>query len=217
MNTASSSSQQPSQPTRREFLQWTGKAVAASALAGVAVPHVHAAGSNAINLALIGCGGRGSGAVVNALESANGPAKLVVMADLFEDRLKRSHKVLHDKFGDNVDVPADRQFIGFDAYKKAIDCLRPGDVAMLTGYAGFRPGQLEYAVEKGVNVFMEKSFAADPPGCRRVIAASEVADKKNLKIAAIPATVRNSSDASVRASWARFNSSAPTAWREAAG
>jgi predicted dehydrogenase len=184
MKNKTPSSQPVSQPTRREFLQWSGKAVAASALAGVAIPRVHAAGSNAINLALIGCGGRGSGAVVNALESANGPAKLVVMADLFEDRLKRSHKALHDKFGDSVDVPEDRRFIGFDAYKKAIDCLRPGDVAMLTGYAGFRPGQLEYAVEKGVNVFMEKSFAADPPGCRRVIAAGEAAEKKGLKIAA---------------------------------
>ena len=74
--------------------------------------------------------------------------------------------------------------MGFDAYRKAIDCLRPGDVAMLTGYAGFRPLQLEYAVEKGVNVFMEKSFAPDPPGVRRIIKAGEAAEKKNLKIAA---------------------------------
>ena len=73
-------------------------------------------------------------------------------------------RTLSKEFGDRVDVPKDRQFIGFDAYRKAIDLLGPGDVAMLTGYAGFRPGQLEYAVEKGVNVFMEKSFAADPPG-----------------------------------------------------
>jgi predicted dehydrogenase len=71
-----------------------------------------------------------------------------------------------------------------DAYRKAIDSLRPGDIAMLTGYAGFRPGQLEYAVSKGVNVFMEKSFATYPPGVRRVIKAGEEAEKKNLKIAA---------------------------------
>jgi predicted dehydrogenase len=89
-------------------------------------------------------------------------------------------------FPDNIDVPTEHQFIGFDAYKKAIDTLRPGrgDVAMLTGYAGFRPQQLEYAVEKGVNVFMEKSFAADPPGARRIIKAGQAAKKKNLKIAA---------------------------------
>jgi predicted dehydrogenase len=65
-----------------------------------------------------------------------------------------------------------------------MDCLRPGDVALLTGYAGFRPQQLEYAVEKGVHVFMEKSFATDPPAVRRVIRASEAAERKNLKIAA---------------------------------
>jgi predicted dehydrogenase len=81
-------------------------------------------------------------------------------------------------------VPPERRFVGLDAWRKAIDALKPGDVAMLTGYAGFRPGQLEYAVQKGVNVFMEKSFAADPVGARRVIKAGEAAEKKNLKIAA---------------------------------
>ncbi len=110
------------------------------------------------------------------MESANGPVRLVAMADLFSDRLTRAHKVLASNFSFRVDVPEDRQFVGFDAFKRAIDCLRPGrDIAMLTGFAGFRPGQLEYAVSKGVNVFMEKSFAADPPGVRRVIAAGEAA------------------------------------------
>ena len=83
-----------------------------------------------------------------------------------------------------IDVPPERQFIGFDAYRNAIDCLRPGDVAMLTGYAGWRPLQLEYAVKKGVNVFMGKSFATDPPQMRRLIKAGKEAEKKNLKIAA---------------------------------
>ncbi len=150
------------------------------------IPHVHAAGDNAIRLALIGCGGRGSGAVGNAMEAGGGPIKLVAMADLYENRLLGSHRVLTDHFGARVDVPKDRQFIGFDAFKLAIDSLRPGsgDIAMLTGYAGFRPQQLEYAVQKGVNVFMEKSFATDPPGVRRVIRAGEEAEKKGLKIAA---------------------------------
>lgn len=170
--------------SRREFLQFTGKLAAASALAGVAVPHVHAAEDNTIRLALIGCGGRGSGAAGNALSVPDSGVKLYVMADLFENRMKASHKVLSQQFGDRIDVSPDRQFIGFDAYKKAIDCLKPGDVAMLTGYSGFRPAQLEYAVQKGINVFMEKSFAPDPPGCRRVIKAGEEAAKKNLKIAA---------------------------------
>jgi predicted dehydrogenase len=165
-------------------LKATSAAAAGSALAGAVVPHVHAAEDNTIRLALIGCGGRGSGAAVDAFESTGGPVKLVAMADIFEKRMESSHKRLGKLFPDKVDVPKDRQFVGFDAYKKAIDCLKPGDVAMLCGYAGFRPYQLEYAVQKGVNVFMEKSFASDPVGARKVIEAGAAAEKKNLKIAA---------------------------------
>lgn len=109
------------------------------------------------------------GAAANAFDSPNGPVKLVAMADPFENRLASAHQALSAQYPNHVDVPPDRRFTGFDAYRKAIDCLRPGDAAMLTGYAGFRPRQLEYAVEKGVHVFMEKSFAADPPAVRRVI------------------------------------------------
>ena len=170
--------------TRRQFVTRTGAAATASALAGVSLPWVHAAEDNTIRLALIGCGGRGSGAVADAFDSPHGPVKLYAMADLFANRLDGSHQVLSEKFKERVEVPPERRFIGFDAYRKAIDVLRPGDVAMLTGYSGFRPGQLEYAVEKGVNVFMEKSFAPDAPGLRRIIAAGESAAKKNLKIAA---------------------------------
>ena len=172
--------------TRRDFFQQSGKAVAASALAGIAIPHVHAAGSDTIQLAIIGSGGRGSGAIANAMEATGSTTKLVAMADLYEDRLQRAHTALYDKFQERIDVPSERQFIGFDAFKKAIDSLRPGsgDIALLTGYAGFRPQQLEYAVERGVNVFMEKSFATDPVGVRRVIAAAEAAEKKGVKIAA---------------------------------
>ncbi|HWI59255.1 MAG TPA: Gfo/Idh/MocA family oxidoreductase, partial [Bacillota bacterium] len=177
-------SPQNSTVSRRQFLSRTGVAVATSALAGVSLPWVHAGEDNTIRLALIGCGGRGSGAVADAFDSPHGPVKLVAMADLFADRLESAYQVLSEKFKDRVEVPPDRRFVGFDAYRKAIDSLRPGDVAMLTGYSGFRPGQLEYAVEKGINVFMEKSFAPDAPGLRRVIQAGEAAAKKNLKIAA---------------------------------
>lgn len=170
--------------SRREFLQWSGTAAAASAMTAMAVPHVHAGEDNTIRLALIGCGGRGSGAVGNAMNSANGPVKLVAMADVVEDRLTRAHKALSSRFSDRMDVPKERQFIGFDAYKKAIDCLGSNDVAMLTNFAYFRPSQLEYAVKKGVNVFMEKSFAPDAPGLRRLMRAGEEADKKNVKVAA---------------------------------
>jgi predicted dehydrogenase len=173
-----------SSTSRRDFLKQAGQFTAASALAGAALPPVHAAEDNTIRLALIGCGGRGSGAAANAFESPNGPVKLIAMADFFETRLESAHKVLTAKYARQMDAPSERRFVGFDAWRKAIDCLRPGDVAMLCGYAGFRPAQLEYAVEKGVHVFMEKSFAADPPGVRRVIQAGEAAQRKNLKIAA---------------------------------
>jgi predicted dehydrogenase len=168
---------------RREFLKNTGRLAAASALAGVAIPRVHAAEDDTIRLALIGAGNRGSGAVGNAISSSKGPAKLYAMADLFADRLEGSHKALTQACGDKIDVPNQRRFLGFDAYRKAIDCLRPGDVALLTTYSGFRAAHLEYAVEKGVNVFMEKCFAGDTGGVQRILRAGEAADKKNLKIA----------------------------------
>jgi predicted dehydrogenase len=170
--------------SRREFLSHGVSAVAGAALAGVAIPRVQAAGSDVIRLALIGCGGRGSGAAADAFESPNGPVQLVAMADLFGNRLESARKALTEKYGAQMDVPPERRFVGFDAYKQAIDVLRPGDVAMLTGYSGFRAGQLEYAVAKGVNVFMEKSFGPDAPSLRRIIKAGEKAAKKNLKIAA---------------------------------
>ena len=186
MKRNTSVSQEPAgRSSRRDFLKQCGVLTAGTALAGVAIPHVHAAEDNTIRLALIGCGGRGSGAVVNAFESPNGPCKLVAMADIFANRLEGSHKVLSQQSPQQVDVPPERRFVGFDAYKKAIDCLRPGvDIAMLTTYPAFRPVHLDYAVSKGVNVFMEKSFAVDPVGVRRVVQAGREAEKKNLKIAA---------------------------------
>ena len=188
--------------SRRDFIRTSSQITAVSALAGVAIPYVHAAGNNTIRLALIGCGGRGSGAVANAMSAgglvlgddsgtkraastgAGGPVQLVAMADLRQDRLDQSHKALSQSLGERIDVPPERRFQGFDAYRHAIDCLRPGDVAMLTTHAAFRAPHLEYAVEKGVNVFMEKDFAADPGGIKRILRAGEAAEKKNLKIAA---------------------------------
>jgi predicted dehydrogenase len=170
--------------SRREFLKLSGGLMAASALTGVAVPKVHAAENSTIKLALVGCGGRGTGAVADAFSTSGGPVKLYAMADVFDNRLKSSLKGLTNAAKDKVDVTPDRCFLGFDAYRKAIDCLSPGDVVLLTTPAAFRPMHFEYAVEKGINVFMEKSFAPDPPGVRRVLKAAEAADKKNLKVAA---------------------------------
>ncbi len=177
------SSNESQKPSRREFLGWSGKVAAGSALAAAAIPKVHAAENNTLQLALIGCGGRGSGAVGNAMNAPGGPVKLVAMADVFEKRLKASYKALSKQFADRMDVPEDRQFVGFDAYRRAMDCLNPGDIALITSYTAFRPVHLDYAVEKGVHVFMEKPFAADPVGVKRIIKAGEAAKKKNLKIA----------------------------------
>ncbi len=168
---------------RREFLKKTAVVAAASALAGVSVPRVFAAEDNTIQMAIIGSGNRGSGAVGDALSCGGGPVKLVAMADIFPNRLEGSHKALTKQFGDRIDVPPERQFLGFDAYRKAIDCLRPGDVALLTTHAAFRMVHLEYAIGKGIHVFMEKDFAPDPGGVQRMLRLGEAADKKNLKVA----------------------------------
>ena len=188
--------------SRREFIKTTGRVAAVSALAGLALPHVHAAEDNTIRLALIGCGGRGSGAVANAMSAgglvlgddggtkraarsgAGGPVKLVAMADLRQDKIDQSYTALTQSLDKLIDVPPERRFLGFDAYRHAIDCLRPGDVAMLATHAAFRAPHLEYAVQKGINVFMEKDFASDPGGIKRILHVGEAAEKKNLKIAA---------------------------------
>jgi len=171
-----------SSTSRREFLKDTGGAVAGAALASTLASRCYAGEDNTIKVALVGCGGRGTGAAAQAL-STKGPTKLWAMADVFEDRVQSRYDSLSKRFGDKVDVPKERRFVGFDAYKKAIDCLDGSDVVLLTTPPGFRPLHLEYAVEKGRNVFMEKSFAVDGPGVRRVLKAGELATKKNLKIA----------------------------------
>jgi predicted dehydrogenase len=169
--------------SRRDFLKNTGKFAAASALAGVALPHVHAAENNTILVAHRGCGGGGPGAANDALSVKNGPIKLVAMADVFEHRLKGSFDALKrsKEVGNLVDVPEDRKFVGFDAYKKAMDCLKPGDVAIFATPLAFRWVHFGYAIQKRLNVFMEKPLTADGPTSRRMIALAEEATAKNLK------------------------------------
>lgn len=168
--------------SRRDFLIGTGKLAAASALAGVAVPHVHGQESNTIHVALVGCGGRGTGAAANALAVKHGPIKLVAMADVFEERLKSSHEALTRNFSDRMDVPEDRRFVGFDGYKHAIDALKPGDVVIFTTPPAFRWVHFTYAIEKGINVFMEKPVTVDGPTSRKMLALGEESVKKNLKV-----------------------------------
>lgn len=168
--------------SRREFLINTGKIAAVTALAGVAIPHVHAAENNTIQVALIGCGGRGTGAADNALRVNNGPIKLVAMADVFDARLKTSYEALKRDHPEQVDVPEDRKFIGFDGYKHAMDCLKPGDVVIFTTPLAFRWVHFTYAIEKKLNVFMEKPLTADGPTSKRMLALGEESVAKNLKV-----------------------------------
>lgn len=168
--------------TRREFIKTTGKLAAASALAGVSIPAVHAAGSDMIQIVLIGCGGRGGGAAANALAVKRGPIKLVAMADLFQDRLQHDLANLQRQFPSQVDVPPERQFLGFDAYQKAMDCLRPGDIAIFTTPPAFRWVHFTYAIQKNLNVFMEKPLTVDGPTSKRMLKLGQDASAKNLKV-----------------------------------
>jgi predicted dehydrogenase len=168
--------------SRREFIINTGRLAATSALAGMVIPHVHAAGNSTIQLALVGCGGRGTGAASNALSVKGGGTKLVAMADVFPEKLPEKHAAIKRQFGEKVDVPEDRRFVGFDAYKKAMDCLRPGDIVILTTPCAFRWVHFTYAIEKGLNVFMEKPVSPDGPSSRRMFKLAESAKAKNLKV-----------------------------------
>ncbi len=169
--------------TRRRFLQDTTAVAAASTLVTSSIPKVHAAESNEIRLAIVGCGGRGTGAVENALSVDNGPMKLVAMADVFQNRLESSYGTIKEKFGDKVDVPPERRFYEFDGYKQAMDALRPGDVVMLTTPPAFRWVHFTYAIEKGLNVFMEKPVTIDGPSSKRMLELGKKAAEKNLKVA----------------------------------
>ena len=174
---------QNSSGTRREFIKNSGRLAAASALAGVALPHVHAVENNTIQLALIGCGGRGTGAAGNAFSTSKmGPVKLVAMADVFDRRLESSFRSLNRKYSSQMDVPDDRKFIGFDAYQKAMDCLNPSDIAIFATPPAFRWVNFKYAIEKGLNVFLEKPVTVDGPTTRRMIKLAEEATGKNLKV-----------------------------------
>jgi predicted dehydrogenase len=180
----SHSIQQPG-VNRRQFLkQGSSFALGAGVLGTVAPTGVFAAESQTIRLALIGCGGRGSGAVGDALSVPKefGPVELYAMADVQEQRLQAAYEALVKKHGPGINVTRDRQFVGFDAYRAAIDILRPGDVALCTTRSYIRPLHVEYAIRKGINVFMEKPFASDPGGLHRILRANPEALRRNVKV-----------------------------------
>ena len=164
------------------MLKNTGRAAAATAIAGMALPRAYASEDNTIQIALVGCGNRGGGAAQNALSVANGPTKLVAMADVFEHRQSTTFNALNAAFADQMDVPQERRFIGFDAYRSAMDALNPGDVVILATPPAFRWVQFTYAIEKGLNVFMEKPVTVDGPTSRKMFELGEQASAANLKV-----------------------------------
>jgi predicted dehydrogenase len=139
----------------------------------------HAAGDDLIKVALIGCGGRGTGAAANCLNVPDN-VKLVAVADAFEDKAKAAVARLKEKYGDRVDVPGDCIFVGLDAYKSAI--AADVDVVLLTTPPGFRPLQYKAAIAAGKHVFMEKPVCVDAGGYRTVMEANKAADETNRKV-----------------------------------
>jgi predicted dehydrogenase len=141
---------------------------------------VHAAGSDLLKVGLIGCGGRGTGAAIQAL-SADENVKLWAMGDAFEDRLESSHKTLQktENVAAKIDVPQERRFTGFDAYQQVINGC---DVVLLCTPPQFRPIHLKAAVAAGKHVFAEKPCAVDAPGVRSVLATCEEAKQKGLAV-----------------------------------
>lgn len=168
--------------TRRDLMKRTGQVAAVGAIAGMTIPQVHAGENNTIQVALVGCGGRGTGAAANALSVRNGPIRLVAMADVFPNRLNLSYQNLQKSFPQQVDVPESRRFIGFDGYRRAIDCLRANDVVIFATPPAFRWVHFDYAIEKRVNVFMEKPVTVDGPSTRRFLRLAEISEKQGLKV-----------------------------------
>ena len=165
---------------RRMFLKAsTAAAVAGSVLANVTMPAVHAEDSSAVNVALIGCGGRGSQAAINAMR-ADPNNRLTVMCDIFPDRLEQSRKGLEKQLGQQFRVTDDTCFTGFDGYKQVMQS--DAKVVLLCTPPHFRPMQLKAAIDAGKHVFCEKPVAVDAPGVRSVLATCEEAKAKKLAV-----------------------------------
>ncbi|HVJ82916.1 MAG TPA: Gfo/Idh/MocA family oxidoreductase [Planctomycetia bacterium] len=163
---------------RRDFVRGAATAAGATLASGLIVPAVHAGGTQTLKVGLVGCGGRGSGAAVNAM-NADPHVKLHALGDLFRDQLDAAKPNLKEAGKDQFDVADDRCFDGFDAYKRVVDCC---DVVLLATPPGFRPLQLRYAVEQGKHVFFEKPVAVDAPGIRSVIESGKIAMQKGLSL-----------------------------------
>jgi len=167
--------------SRREFLKASSAAAATAGLAATfgALPAVHAQGSGAINVALIGCGGRGTAAAMNAMQ-ADPDNRLTMMVDAFPDRVQQSRQSLTRQLGQQMRVTDDTALSGLDAYKRVMES--DVKVVILTTPPHFRPAQLKAAIDAGKHVFCEKPVAVDAPGVQSVLKTTEEARKKGLAI-----------------------------------
>jgi len=174
--------------SRRKFVAGAAGATAAAAVLPVE-SYAQVAGSDMIKVGMIGCGGRNSGAIVQNL-TANDSSQLVAIADAFQDKIdgtgprasglpKITKQLEKQGMGKQVDVPRERQYAGFDAYKQVIDQV---DLVCIATPPGFRPIHFEYAVQQGKNIFMEKPVCVDAWGYNKVIETAKIADQKNLKV-----------------------------------
>lgn len=180
---------QPSQPNqitgnRRQFLKSSSLTIAGSTLASqvaMAAPSVHPTGNDLLRVGLIGCGGRGTGAATQAL-TADENVKLTAMGDMFQPRLESSLRSLKQRkeIANKIDVPEDRQFLGFDAYQQVIDS--GVDVVLLATPPQFRPMHLKAAIDADKHVFAEKPVAVDTPGVLSVLETCAEAKKKRLSL-----------------------------------
>lgn len=166
--------------SRRDFMK-KSSIIGAGAVAGTLsiARSAHADGDETIRIGLIGCGGRGAGAASQAMNTA-GPTQLVAMGDVFADRLQGSLRGLASNHGDKVDVPEERQFVGFDAYQQVLAC--DIDLVIIATPPGFRPTHFSAAVEAGKHIFAEKPLATDAAGVRQILAANEQAKTKMLLV-----------------------------------
>jgi myo-inositol 2-dehydrogenase / D-chiro-inositol 1-dehydrogenase len=160
--------------SRRDFMK---TAMAAGGIAALGATPLIGQEKKSFKIGLIGCGGRGTGALGNCLDAGKAlgvELEVVGLADAFEDKARR--------IANNHKIPKNNVFIGFDAYKKLLET--DVEIVLMATPPAFRPIHLAAAVEAGKHVFFEKPVAVDPPGVRKVMAAGEMAKKKGLSLVA---------------------------------
>ncbi len=170
-------------PSRRQFLKTSGAIAGAAAVPLSIARSAHAAGSDELKIALVGCGGRGTGAVndfLNAARILDQPARLIAMGDAFEDRVRGSYGRLSEEWGDQIDVPEERRFTDLDNCQKVLEA--DPDIVLMASPPGFRHSEYAEAIAAGKHVFMEKPCCTDAPGYRELVRANEMADEKGLKV-----------------------------------